>query len=53
MSTPQQEAAHWDARAKALLDSGKVTIVTSDKDARHSWMDSQSGDSILTRRRAS
>jgi hypothetical protein len=35
MSTPQQEAAHWDARAKALLDSGKVKIVTSDKDARH------------------
>jgi hypothetical protein len=48
--TPQQEAAHWDARSKALLDSGKVTIVTGDKDPRLAWMDSQSGKSILTRR---
>ena len=52
MSTPQQEAAHWSARAKGLLDSGKLKIVTGDIDPRLAWMDSQSGGSILTQRRA-
>jgi hypothetical protein len=52
MSTPEQEAAHWSARAAGLRDSGKLKIVTSDKDPRLVWMDSQSGGSILTRRRA-
>ena len=52
MPTPRQEAAHWSTRATGLRDSGKLKIVTGDKDSRHAWMDSQSGGSILTRRKA-
>jgi len=52
MPSPQQVGDHWSARAKGLLDSGKLKIVTGDKDSRFAWMDSQSGSSILTRRRA-
>lgn len=52
MSTPAQEGTHWSRRWLALRDSGRLKIVTADKDPRQNWMDSQSGGDLLTRRKA-